>query len=65
MRCIPRDTFEFYNEPGTQNISSIQLNFEQCGGKYAQEKDFDYEIAAEREAALASGEEFEEEKANE
>ena len=39
MRCIPRDTFDLYNVPGTTEVNSITLHFEQCGGKFAVSKE--------------------------
>ena len=40
LRCIPTDSFELYNIAGTSEQSSITLIFEECGGKYEKEKEF-------------------------
>lgn len=55
MRCIPRDTFNFYNVAGTTEANSISLIFEQCGGKYAKSKEFQAVLEQQIEEAIANG----------
>ena len=55
MRCIPRDTFNLFNEADSTNSNQITLHFEQCGGKYEKIKEFKEVLAAQRDRAIALG----------
>ena len=55
MLCIPKESFQFYNVAGAQNKNSISLIFEQCGGKFAKEKEFQEVLELQKQDAIAAG----------
>lgn len=56
LRCIPRENYLLYNVAGTSEQNSINLIFEECGGKYSKTKEFESVLKEEAiQAALDAG----------